>query len=279
MATRVQKRTTVAAGRRVAKSTPKEQRHVAQAMICGALFVLLVGLKVLLPQATGQLQDTISNMLGHNIDVEAVFSAVSTFGQEEDMVESLQEAVFGEETIVEIVPVQEETMIETTVEPTVETAVDDIEWAQILYSQENLPDNVSLEQTVLGFAFQSPIVGMLSSSFGYRTDPTEGTNQFHYGVDLVGTLGDTIVAFADGTVRAVGESSSYGKYLIIDHADGYATLYAHCDSISVSTDATVIMGQTIATVGQTGDATGPHLHFELMLGNLYLNPIYYVETA
>lgn len=261
MGTRVQKRTTVAQGRRVAKAPPKQERCVIQAMICGGLFVLLVGLKILLPQS--DLPTTIGEMLTHNMDVEGVFSAVSEFTQGEEAAEELQIAVFGSDTV---------TVIE-------EQTVDDIEPEAVLYSQENLPENVSLEQVMLGFAYQSPILGAVSSAFGYRTDPIDGVNAFHYGVDLVGEIGDPISAFADGTVRAVGESSSYGKYLIIDHADGYATLYAHCDSISVSANAQVTMGEPIATVGQTGDATGPHLHLELMHDNLYLNPIYYVATA
>ena len=77
-------------------------------------------------------------------------------------------------------------------------------------------------------------------------------------------------------MNAVGESSSYGKYLIVSHQGGYDTLYAHCSRIEVSSGTEVEQGQTIARVGDTGMATGPHLHFELHRGGLYLNPVYYV---
>ena len=99
----------------------------------------------------------------------------------------------------------------------------------------------------------------------------------HYGVDLAANEGTEILCFADGTVIVVGESSSYGKYCMVEHAGGYSTLYAHCSRITVSSGAAVKEGQKIAEVGETGVATGPHLHFELQKNGTYLNPIYYVD--
>jgi murein DD-endopeptidase MepM/ murein hydrolase activator NlpD len=148
----------------------------------------------------------------------------------------------------------------------------------ILYSGKNLPEHVSLEQEILGFDYCVPVQGTVSSGFGYREHPVEGEEKFHYGVDLAADEGADICCFADGTVTAVGESSSYGKYLIVSHENGFSTLYAHCSAIGVSSGTSVRKGQKIAQVGQTGLATGPHLHFELHSGDVYLNPIYYVGT-
>ena len=105
-----------------------------------------------------------------------------------------------------------------------------------------------------------------------------------YGMGMVGvarTLSafPEIGCFADGTVTAVGESSSYGKYITVAHEGGYSTLYAHCSRIIASSGASVKEGDVIAEVGETGVATGPHLHFELHEGSQYLNPIYYVSLA
>ena len=82
-----------------------------------------------------------------------------------------------------------------------------------------------------------------------------------------------------GTVTAVGESSSYGKYCIVAHEGGYSTLYAHCSRVTASSGTAVKRGQKIAEVGETGMATGPHLHFELQKDGVYLNPIYYVAAV
>ena len=98
-------------------------------------------------------------------------------------------------------------------------------------------------------------------------------------MDLAADTGTAIACFADGTVTAVGESSSYGKYCTVTHANGCTTLYAHCSRISVSSGAAVKEGEKLGEVGETGMATGPHLHFELQKDGVYLNPIYYVETA
>ena len=80
-------------------------------------------------------------------------------------------------------------------------------------------------------------------------------------------------------MTAVGESSSYGKYCIVAHQGGYTTLYAHCSRVTASSGAAVKRGEKIAEVGETGMATGPHLHFELQRDGVYLNPIYYVAAV
>ncbi|QNL45702.1 M23 family metallopeptidase [Oscillibacter hominis] len=143
----------------------------------------------------------------------------------------------------------------------------------------NLPEGVRMEQAVLDFSYCSPIVGVLSSSFGYREHPIEGEERFHYGVDLAADTGTAVGCFADGTVTAVGESSSLGKYVTVAHENGYSTLYAHCSKTVVNSGASVTRGEKIAEVGETGMATGPHLHFELHNGSEYLNPIYYVTLS
>ena len=149
----------------------------------------------------------------------------------------------------------------------------------MLYSDKNLPENVSLEQAILDFDYCTPVSGTLSSGFGYRNHPIEGEERFHYGVDLAADTGTEVGCFADGVVTAVGESSSYGKYCIVRHDNGFSTLYAHCSKVTASSGASVKEGQKIAEVGETGMATGPHLHFELHEEGVYLNPIYYVTFA
>lgn len=146
----------------------------------------------------------------------------------------------------------------------------------VLYSEENLPEGVSMEQAILDFDYCAPVSGAVSSEFGYREHPAAGEERFHYGIDLAADTGTDVLCFADGTVTAVGDSSSYGKYCIVSHSGGYSTLYAHCSRIKVSADAAVKKGEAIAEVGQTGMATGPHLHFELQQNGVYLNPVYYL---
>lgn len=149
----------------------------------------------------------------------------------------------------------------------------------VLYAGETLPEGVCIERKDYHFSYCIPVNGILSSGFGFRVHPIDGVRRFHYGVDLAADTGTEIDSFAAGTVDAVGKSNSYGKYLIIDHAEGCRTLYAHCSKIMVSAGKSVKMGEKIAEVGESGIATGPHLHFEVHDGDTYLNPLYYVDPA
>ena len=88
-----------------------------------------------------------------------------------------------------------------------------------------------------------------------------------------------IRSFADGTVTAVGEGSSLGKYVTVLHENGYSTLYAHCSRITASSGQRVRLGDPIAEVGKTGQATGAHLHFELTVNGEYVDPAEYIELT
>ena len=139
-----------------------------------------------------------------------------------------------------------------------------------------IPANVRTDMPEIPFEYTSPVVGYDSSGFGYRVHPIQGTVKFHYGTDFAADSGDSVSAFADGYVYAAGESDSYGKYLILTHEGGFASLYAHLSEFVAHEGDMVQRGQTIGRVGQTGNATGPHLHFELFLNDVYINPEYYV---
>ena len=140
------------------------------------------------------------------------------------------------------------------------------------------PDRVDYAVYELPFETALPAEGRLTSSFGYRVHPIYGDWRFHYGIDIAGKTGTPIRAFADGTVAAVGKSNSYGNYLILEHGDGYVSLYAHCQKITVKAGRAVTRGQEIAAVGSTGITTGPHLHFELRCGGAFLDPAAYIEV-
>ena len=111
------------------------------------------------------------------------------------------------------------------------------------------------------------ITGTITSQFGYRTDPISGETSYHSGTDIAAPAGSPILAVADGTVTIANALDSwgggYGYYVRIDHGGGLETLYAHCSSICVTTGQQVQAGQVIGYVGQTGRATGNHLHFEV----------------
>ncbi len=136
-----------------------------------------------------------------------------------------------------------------------------------------------------GNAFRWPTYNRyITSYFGYRTHPVYGTTKFHSGIDIGAGYGDTIMASCSGTVIYVTEpyegcnkgGTGYGNYCIIDHGNGYSTLYGHARDIYVSEGQWVEAGQSIGEVGSTGTSTGAHLHFEVRIWGETQNPLDYL---
>lgn len=151
------------------------------------------------------------------------------------------------------------------------------------YDGPELPEDVSMDKYDLGLAeTMSPIQGVegwwVSSDYGWREHPVDGEERFHCGVDLAVNEGTNVKAFADGVVNYIGESPIYGLYTQLDHGNGVTTFYAHCKTLLVQQGQTVSRGDVIAQSGQTGNVTGPHLHFELKKDGLFLNPLYYLDS-
>lgn len=118
---------------------------------------------------------------------------------------------------------------------------------------------------------------MISSEFGYRTDPFTGQRKGHSGLDIGAAKGTPIRAALDGTVLFVRyKTTGYGYHLAIDHGGGFITLYAHCSKILVTEGQVVKAGDIIAQVGSTGRSTGPHLHFEVRVNGEMKNPRSYL---
>lgn len=121
--------------------------------------------------------------------------------------------------------------------------------------------------------------GYMSSPFGRRVHPLTGRNTQHKGVDFAAKPGSDVVAVAAGVVSFSGVKSGYGNTVEISHADGYTTLYAHNKSNQVQIGDLVHRGQTIATVGRSGRASGYHVHFEVTKGGRVVNPASYIARV
>lgn len=117
-----------------------------------------------------------------------------------------------------------------------------------------------------------PVSGTITSRFGYRTHPITGKYAMHGGLDIGAAYGTPISAAMAGVVKTVAQSNSYGLYVIINHQNGLETLYGHCSGIDVKEGDTVARGAQIARVGSTGISTGPHVHFEVRVQGVKLNP-------
>lgn len=215
-----------------------------QLVVCGALLLGVVAIKLTAPDTLEPYRQRLLTLMGGDTDFTAAFSAVGHAfdGSLTGALDDAYTAVFG--------PRQAQP-------------------AAAAYTAENTPEDVCLTQQVLGFAYAAPVQGTVTDGFGWRE------NAFHYGTDIAADAGTVISSFADGTVTAVGDSSQLGNYVTVSHAGGFTTLYAHCSRITASSGQQVPLGDPIAEVGETGNATGPHLHFAIQKDTVYLDPAYY----
>jgi murein DD-endopeptidase MepM/ murein hydrolase activator NlpD len=124
------------------------------------------------------------------------------------------------------------------------------------------------------FLWPTPSCYYITSNFSpRRKNPVTGIYKRHTGTDIGAAYGAAIVAANSGTVTLAGWNSGYGNCVVIDHGGGRATLYAHMSSFSVSKGQTVSRGQRIGSVGSTGNSTGPHLHFEVLINGTAVDPM------
>lgn len=132
-----------------------------------------------------------------------------------------------------------------------------------------------LEKTPLG----RPLPTRISSKFGRRNDPFNKKKAFHEGLDFKGNTGDKIRATGAGTVKISTYSKGWGNYIVIDHHNGYKTLFAHLSKRLVKKNQNVTRGKVIGHVGNTGRSTGSHLHYEIQLHGKPIDPMKYIKIA
>ena len=112
----------------------------------------------------------------------------------------------------------------------------------------------------------------ITSDFGYRTNPVSGKYGFHTGIDLAADEGTPVAASFYGKIIETGSSDVWGNYILMEHSESFQTYYCHLSEIYVSEGAVIRQGETIGLVGSTGWSTGPHLHFEVRINGVRVNP-------
>jgi murein DD-endopeptidase MepM/ murein hydrolase activator NlpD len=144
-----------------------------------------------------------------------------------------------------------------------------------LLALENVVLSRSLNQAVKPEG-RPVLEGYISSYFGGRQDPFDGSDAVHRGVDFAGPAGSQVMAVAAGVVTRAEAASGYGNLVEINHGNGYVTRYGHNQRVLVRVGDTVSRGTSIALMGSTGRSTGPHVHFEVLLNGLHLNPLKFI---
>lgn len=260
--------------------------------ICSLLFIALTAVKLLFPAHSAGLRERVRELvcrdenylemaeaMGRKISSGELREALrAALGLEDGARETgLESAGAAEERKQNALSTQQSEKPAQTTEPEEQPeAVSAFLEQQRKYAGCEIPENVRTDMPELPFEYACPVSGLGSSGFGFREHPIDGGIKFHYGTDFAAEEGAAVFAFAGGSVYAAGSNAGYGNYIILTHEGGFATVYAHLSEFAVGEGDTVRMGQQIGKAGHTGKATGPHLHFELLLNDVYLNPEYYI---
>lgn len=138
--------------------------------------------------------------------------------------------------------------------------------------QRQPPEGASLEPYTAQEALFLPVSGTVTSTYGFRDNPVNGEDDFHAGVDIAAAHGTPVRCALSGQVTRTGTSAARGNYIIVRHANGLQTLYQHLSCAAVRAGETVAEGQVIGNVGSTGVSTGPHLHIELIVDGVRVDP-------
>lgn len=158
----------------------------------------------------------------------------------------------------------------------------DLEISQISnISDLTVPDESALSENhqLQNMPSIFPVNGRLTSGFGLRRNPLPGTRiKAHKGIDIAVPTGTTVVASGDGEIIFAGYKNVYGKVIVIRHSDNISTYYAHLSAINVRLSQTVKQGDEIGKSGSTGRSTGPHLHYEVRVDNIAVNPYLYLPA-
>ena len=150
---------------------------------------------------------------------------------------------------------------------------------QITRTFDAVDDNIYYQEVMKKVPLGKPVWSYwVSSPFGKRLDPFNSRSAIHKGVDLASNKGNKIKTMAEGKVVRAFYNGGYGKFIEIDHGNGFKTKYGHLNAIYVKKGQDVKVGQAIGEVGSTGRSTGPHLHYEILYDGVHMNPMVFIKA-
>ena len=203
---------------------------------------------------------------------------VETAEQAEEIIEQLKQKSSANQeklTYIEVyeTELKEFTEVETAVASLYQKPVVKKATKKVSSGKVNTSTNISNSKQDIGISLIKPISGTITSRFGARSSIRVSA---HTGLDIAAPKGTAIKAAASGTVIYAGYKGSYGNLVVVSHGNGVQTYYGHCSTLCVSAGDTVSQGAVIAKVGSTGNSTGNHLHLEVRVNGVALNPQNYV---
>jgi len=234
-----------------------------QLVVCLLILLLVVIIKGIQVPFTKNISDKIKYVVVHNIDFTNIYNKI--------------DGIVAKITNKEKSNPEENKNLAEDEDNTNNTDTGTDFKGPVVAGEMYIPDEMSMEYVEINAQLIAPAEGTVSSPYGERMHPIKKTVEFHRGIDIEATEGTKIRAALGGKVVEAGEEPTYGKYIKIEHTDGITTVYAHCSKIIAEKGQKVNQGDIIAEVGDTGAATGSHLHFEIWKDGKSLNPSNYID--
>ena len=240
-----------------------------QCMLCIAVAGCVLLVSKVSPSASEKIKADYGRIMSKNMSVSQIFSQIRDTAQEAFApVSSIGGE--GEEVTAKII-LESQAPADNAADETVATG-------EIVGGGEDITSEKAVSGTSFAkYTVSAPVTlpvenARLTSPFGYRTNPVSGNYGFHTGIDLAAPEGTKVAAAFSGRVVDSGESEVWGKYVLLRHSDGFETYYCHLSEIYAPEGTALRNGETLGLVGSTGWSTGPHLHFEVRIDGVRVDP-------
>ena len=255
------------------------KKMILQIVICLLIYIIFYLINTTNYAFSEEVLKNTTNILNYDINLEKLYKNcqnffITSFNNEEDT----QNSIINNTITNNVANTITTNLVQETTENTNNTVVENMVTEDENKEEVSKKTDMELdaEKVKKICKFQKPLSGTITSEFGERESTLKGMTTDHKGIDIAANSGTNIKAAMAGTVSVAEENSEYGKFIKIVNGD-VMTVYAHCKTLKVKKGNKVKIGQTIATVGSTGNSTGPHLHFEIRLENRYINPKYVIN--
>lgn len=249
------------------KITKKMLRQFIICVIIYISFYTIKNIPTLVPQ---EVMYKISDVLEYDINIQEVYenfnSYINSKSQEQNN-EGLIEETLAVSDSEEIIEESVNNINQESIKP-----AQAVEETQVIEESSSLSQmEIDAQYIKANCSIIKPLEGEITSRFGMRNPTVPTVPKYHTGIDIARVVGTVIISAIEGDVEVVSSQGDYGNHIKITNGE-VSTLYAHCSKIYVKQGDHIVQGQEIAEVGETGNVTGPHLHFEIRRNNQYVDP-------
>lgn len=248
------------------------QKMIVQFIVCMLIYATFYAVKNIPNFVPQDVMYKISDILEYDINIQELYNTYVKNNENVSEKQNIQESQEGEANFIQDTLSATDSIENLAVEVVQQAEIPTEEPSTQVEDTSNLTQmEIDAKYVLENYSIIKPLEGEITSRFGNRESSNPIVSKFHTGIDIARVTGTVIIAAMDGTVVEASGEGCYGNHIIIKNGE-IETLYAHCSKLYVENGAQITQGTAIAEVGATGNATGPHLHFEVIRNGEYIDP-------